>query len=381
MLTHIALFAQVQSYLVLLNRQRVERTQSYARHLSHSPPAYGSQSQYAIPEHPTHQAPLRGRALVINSSIHILQTFMFFRHRNAGVLMCWSIGQQAFNACMIILLDAWETESGKNNQWLVEQAFGVFQELNGNGVHRLAELAVQRISAALSSLRQRQQGKDDKMAVRRRASEQSQEQLRLDTASMTDWAGDTVMGNTGMFLLEDPGLQSYHPQANLFRPLGWNMAGSAHPTKQSTSPTPNIPSPIVPVSQVTAAPFPIMTAPPFPATTQVPVTNSPYAVGLQPRLTSAQRRPRHGHPPYQSAPSGQYQQQQQMSQQQQAMFTPVNAGMQYQGQITQQMPQQAFAQARRSHGSSSSQQSGSAGNGSRGPHRLDRTPRSQQRRR
>jgi hypothetical protein len=29
---------------------------------------------------------------------------------------------------------------------------------------------------------------------------------------MTDFSSGTAMGNTGMFLLEDPGSQFYHPQ-------------------------------------------------------------------------------------------------------------------------------------------------------------------------
>ena len=335
-------------------------------------------SQYSAPDQPTHQAPVRGRALVINSSVSILQTFLFFYHRNPAVLMCWSIGQQAFNACMILLLDAWETESGENNAWLADQVYAVFRQLQINGVHRLAELAAQRIEAAIISLRnKREERQDAKVAMSRRASEHSQPQLHLDTASMTDWTGDTVMGNTGMFLLEDPGLQ--YPQASPFTPLGWNMAGSQPSAHSTTSSTPAVQSPsIIPVSQVTAAPFPIMTSPPFvTGAGAIPVTNSPYAVGLQPRLTSTQRRSsssaRQGH--YPTYPP-QYQQQTMP----QAMFTPVNAGMPaYQGGI-QQMSPQVFAQGRRASGSQVSGVPGQ-GNGTRAPQRVDRSARSQQRRR
>ena len=317
---------------------------------------------------------------MINSSICIIKAFMFFRYRNPGVLICWSIGQQAFNACMILLLDALETETSTND-WLVEQAFVVFQELEQNGVHRLAELAVQRISEGLVKLNQMRQDAKQQLALSRRASEQSQPQLALDTASMMDWASDTVMGNTGMFLLEDPGLQSYHPQANPFRPLSWAMAGtasSAHPSSahsQTSSTPPNMLSPVVPVSQVTAAPFPIMTSPPFMSMSgagAIPVTNSPYAVGLQPRLTGLQqqRRPasssRHGHPVYHGLPTGSYMPE---GPQQQA-FTAINTGMPYGGQVPQQP---GYGTAPRPQQGSISRQGSN--------HRLDRTPRSQQRRR
>lgn len=344
-----ALYAQVQSYLVLLNRQRVERTQSYTHQApSQSPP---STTHHHHPHHQTHKqiyphppptqptqpqttTPIRGRPLVINSSISLIKAFMFFRYRSPGVLISWALGQQAFNACMILLLDALENattstadENGSGgNEWLVEQAFVVFRELEANGVHRLAELAVGRLSEGLMRLgqvraereRRRESGQDVALGGLQGIAQHSQSQtpmLGLNAASMMDWTGEgeSVMGQTGMFLLEDHGLQSYHPSAPpAFRPLSWAMAGSGTPTAttpagpstSSTSPTPygTGVSPVVPVSQVTAAPFPIMTAPPFiPAGgVAIPVTNSPFAVGLQPRLTGfQQQQQQQAHAPYQ----------------------------------------------------------------------------------
>lgn len=236
-------------------------------------------------EHPVHPAPLRGRALVINSCVQLLQAFMFFYHRNPAVLICWTMGQQAFNACMILILDAWETEH-EQNEWLVENAYVVFLELQNNGVHKLAEVAVRRISDGLAMLGQRKQQRErqrEQAAMSRRQSGYTP-QLQIDTASMTDFSNDAVMGNTGMFLLEDPGLQSYVPSA--FAPLGWNMVGgnnSGHPSNPSNPTTPNIPSPIVPVSQVTAAPFPVMCSPPF----MSPVVTLPPSYGTAPPATQA----------------------------------------------------------------------------------------------
>lgn len=283
---------------------------------------------------------------------------------------------------MILLLDALETENSTND-WLVEQAFVVFQQLEANGVHRLAELAVQRISEGLVKLRQVRMDAKQQLAMSRRASEQSyaqqQPQLTIDTASM-DWSSsDTVMGNTGIFLLEDHGLQSYQPNINTFRPLSWTMAGM-HSNQQSASSTPNtVLSPMVPVSQVTAAPFPIMTSPPFMGSTAgaLPVTNSPYAVGLQPRLTGMQQQQHPGRrlPPYHGLPSVseaymyETHLQQPPPQQQQNAFTAVNAGqMGYLGPAYVQGQGQR-QRSRHSHGSNS------------GQHRSERTPRSQQRRR
>lgn len=260
------LYAKVQSFLILLNRQRLERTQG--AHSEPSPP--GSMAPPPRPQpvmtssmygdQPLHPAPLRGRSLVVNSSIALVNAFMFFHYRRPQVLICWTMAQQCFNACMILILDAWETEN-ENNLWLVNQAFAVFQQLDNNGVHKLAGLAVARISTGLAVLEQRRNERKQQAAASRGVSGYHP-QLQIDTASMSDFQNDTVMGNTGMFLLEDTGLQSFDPMA--FAPLGWNMAGSAHASSHSSHPTtPNIPSPMIPISQVTAAPFPVVTAPPY----------------------------------------------------------------------------------------------------------------------
>lgn len=240
----------------------------------------------------------RGRELVINSSMQILKAFMFFHSRNPGVLICWTMGQQAFNACMILLLDAWETDSDLN-LWLVEQVFVVFRELEKHGVHTLADVAAQRISDWYLKIGQRYEERRNSIATgsvsSRRSSTQQQQMMQpslaLDTATMSDWSGDTVMGNTGMFLLEDPGLQAFLPSS--FQPLGWNMADISPATRHSYPPTPHVRSPTttIPVSQVAAAPFPLVATAPFMSSpTTIPVTNSPFAVGLQPRMPTNPRR-------------------------------------------------------------------------------------------
>lgn len=315
-------------------------------------------------DQPLHPAPLRGRSLVVNSSIALVNAFMFFHYRRPQVLICWTMGQQCFNACMILILDAWETEN-ENNLWLVNQAFAVFQRLDNNGVHKLAGLAVARISTGLAVLEQRRN-------ERQVASRGYQPQLQIDTASMSDFHNDTVMGNTGMFLLEDTGLQSFDQMA--FVPLGWNMAGSA---RASNPTTPNIPSPMIPISQVTAAPFPVVTAPPYITTTTMMATGS-----YMPTHHPMQQQYRtHGLP----GRAGQ----------QQAAFTPINTNLPLQQPIHQQRQQlspveqavvqnqQSFSQVRgsRHHNPHRSNSGGhQQGAGPRGIHRPERSSKSSQRR-
>lgn len=332
-------------------------------------------------DQPLHPAPLRGRSLVVNSSIALVNAFMFFHYRRPQVLICWTMGQQCFNACMILILDAWETEN-ENNLWLVNQAFAVFQQLDNNGVHKLAGLAVARISTGLAVLEQRRNERKQQAAASRGMSGY-QPQLQIDTASISDFHSDTVMGNTGMFLLEDTGVQSFDPMA--FAPLGWNMAGSGHPSHSSNPTTPNIPSPMIPISQVSAAPFPVVTAPPY---TTNGMMSGPYMTHLPPHIDQQQQQQYH-RPPTAGPPgrSGQ-----------QAAFTPINTNLSLQGQqqqpqkqqqqplshqrqqlspVEQAVAQQSFSQVRgprHSHGHRG------IGARPRGIHRPERVPKSSQRR-
>jgi hypothetical protein len=382
------LFAKVQSFIILLNRQRIERTQHMPG--ERSPPGsmmppsrhQMASSAYGGLEHPVaSEPPVRGRDLVLNSSKSILKAFIFLQRRRPAVLICWTMAQQAFNACMILILEAWET-GDDHDFWLVDQAFIVFQELEKNRLHKLAGLAVERISDGIGQLGQRRQERERQAAASRRSSAQ-QPALMIDTAMM-DWSNEGVMGNTGMFLLEDPGLQSFTPPA--FQPLAWNMTGTTHTSNPAT---PGIPSP-VPVSQVTAAPFPVMTSSYI--SSAIPVTNSPFAIGLQPRMPSIHQH-HHRRPQLSSRQSHLQQQDPDYFQQQMGgpqAFTPINPSMTATGLPMQQtthhhsQPQsqqqhhsshghQSFSQVRgprHSHHSGSS----SAGGGPRGVHKVERHP-------
>ena len=195
-----------------------------------------------------------------------------------------------------------------------------------------------------------------------------------------------------MFLLEDSGLQTYQPSS--FQPLSWSIpggnvsAGSAHPSGASRPPSPSIPPPppppAVPVSNITVAPFPVMSPPYVP--TSIPVTNSPYSLGLQPRMpmlrnNSGARRPLsahqsgrvgpgsgHGHPSTMQDPG----------------FTPINphAGpamlppQASSSSSSSPSSRQQYVHSQMRHGDGGVDESAAR---SRHTHRLDRVPRSQQR--
>jgi hypothetical protein len=212
------------------------------------------------------------------------------------MLICWTMGQQAFNAAMILLLDNLET-GNDSNWWMVEQAYAVFVQLSKDGVHSLAQLAQERMYGIMEQIKQR-----DEERARRASDLMRQPMLAPDTAPMMDVGGDTVMSSTGMFLLEDHGLQSTATQYPGFRSWGWTMAAesSAHPSNPSGPPTPEITSSMIPVSEISAAPFPVLATAPI----------TPFAIGLQPRMAPVQ----HTHIPIPDYSWHQQQQQQPMMQ-------------------------------------------------------------------
>ncbi|KAF2815918.1 uncharacterized protein BDZ99DRAFT_362677, partial [Mytilinidion resinicola] len=143
----------------------------------------------------------------------------------AAALLCWTMGQQAFNSCMILLTDALETGALAHVPQ-VERAYAVFVELEKLGIHKLAGLAVERVSWGLAELGKRQiqqRAESSRGATMGEASgsgaAEGSRQRVLDVPEHSP--SDTVMGNTGMYLLEDPGLQSFSPES--FQPLGWEM--------------------------------------------------------------------------------------------------------------------------------------------------------------
>lgn len=140
-----------------------------------------------------------------------------------AALINWAMGQQAFNASMLLLLDALETNDLRHIG-RVEQAYAVFVELEQNAVHRIAGLAVERVSWGLDVLRKRAMG-------------QQQELDEKGRAARPAGIDDAVMGNTGMFLLEDTGLQGFVPDG--FAPLRWDMTSGP---EIHSSPTPRKPS-------------------------------------------------------------------------------------------------------------------------------------------
>jgi hypothetical protein len=133
------------------------------------------------------------------------------------------MGQQAFNSCMILLLDALEQGRVTSGACKVEKASVIFQALRS--VHKLAGLAVEKISWGLEELRnvterspvphesREYYGDDDKM-------QGVGSKVRQGSRAMYE---ETVMGATGMLLLEDPGLQKFDPEP--FAPIAWNIAG------------------------------------------------------------------------------------------------------------------------------------------------------------
>ena len=149
---------------------------------------------------------------------------------------------------MILLLDAIETgptELSRNNVSKVHVCWRVFKGLEEQGVHKLAVLARRRVGEGLGRVhetwttkdtdRRGEAGRDagngntsgaSKAGINRMKAAQMGGRASYenghDVPDMLGY-GDAVMGNTGMLLLEDPGLQAFRPEG--FVPLKWDMVG------------------------------------------------------------------------------------------------------------------------------------------------------------
>ncbi|KAH8723753.1 hypothetical protein GQ44DRAFT_773629 [Phaeosphaeriaceae sp. PMI808] len=225
-------YCKAHTYLILLNRQRLEKYTIHPcgpnlknsaltfRLVNRTPLSRASPTS-------TGNASLCGRTLVLASSENVLEAFLYFYKRVPAALISWTMGQQAFNACMILLLDAIELKSVTSGMSKVEEAYVIFLDLQRG--HRLAILAVKRISWGLKELDNivkfptgrpsppESFGGDVEMQ-----GTQSEAKRDLHTRST-----DMVMNATGMLLLEDPGLQSFVPEA--FAPIAWNLEGIQPP--------------------------------------------------------------------------------------------------------------------------------------------------------
>ncbi|RMZ68569.1 fungal specific transcription factor [Pyrenophora seminiperda CCB06] len=237
-------YCKTHTYLILLNRQRIEKhtspsavlnstaTISSFIALDYTPSIYPSQAR-------TMKASLRGRSLVIASSENIIAAFLFFYRREPSALIDWTIGQQAFNSCMILLLDAIERRVVTVGSSKAEEALNVFKILDEKNVHKLAGRAVERIEKGLKQLH-------DTVTQLNSRDYQSRAQRGINTISlgaedneaMAGFGGvDTVMSCTGMLLVEDAGLQAFEKES--FSPTIWGIPGPPTVSKQEFQTAPH----------------------------------------------------------------------------------------------------------------------------------------------
>lgn len=184
-----AFHGKTHNMILLLNRQRIENT------LNTNAPA-----PFMKRDPDEGHIAARGRERVLQSSRALLHAFEFFHSRVRAALICWTIGQQAFNAAMILVLSMFETKDPQDLH-IVQLAMSTFHEMSRLGVHKLAGPALEKLTTLM---REFQAG---------------------------EAAKEKVMGNNGMFLLEDPGLQGFKEE---FSPLHFEMAGGPIPQDRPT---------------------------------------------------------------------------------------------------------------------------------------------------
>ncbi|KAI5240746.1 hypothetical protein E4T42_08290 [Aureobasidium subglaciale] len=243
-------YCSIHNYIILLNRQRIENNRSVPEYRPRSP---RSRQFSAVPEfflqttsHTSSPSPTipRGRPLVIDSCLALLDAFLFFYKRVPSALVDWTIGQQAFNACMILLLDGIDSDSIANIG-RVETAYSIFVEMDKAGMHQLTGLATSRIAQGLDQLKQAFEA--HKMSINTEAISHMNVQhshngtpenpfdRSMDQRLRSHgFSQDSVMGATGMFLLEDHGLQT-----NLVRTEASGSLNGASAPKVTVAPAPD----------------------------------------------------------------------------------------------------------------------------------------------
>ncbi|KAI4850334.1 hypothetical protein E4T44_02811 [Aureobasidium sp. EXF-8845] len=151
-------YCSIHNYVILLNRQRIENNRNSP---DYRPPSPKLRQFSIVPEpffkpttHPSSpiSSILRGRPLVIDSCLALLDAFCFFHKRVPSALVDWTIGQQAFNACMILLLDAFDCESLDHIE-RVEAAYMIFVEMDQAKMHQLTGLAMSQIGEGITYVR------------------------------------------------------------------------------------------------------------------------------------------------------------------------------------------------------------------------------------
>ena len=168
------LHAKAHNFLISLNRRRVE---NYRRGSEGS-----RMTMLQTPLVTDVAGVIRGRPRVLESCRALLDAFEFFHTRLRAGMICWTMGQMAFNASMLLTLSMLET--GETQDLLpVQHAYSTFLEMNKLGIHKLAGAAVERLGRLMKEFR------------------------------TEDSANETVMGQQGMMLLEDPGSHNSIPES------------------------------------------------------------------------------------------------------------------------------------------------------------------------
>ena len=186
------LHAKAHNFLILLNRRRSETLRRNSEN-SRINVVY-------MPADTDCTGVMRGRPRVLESCRALLHAFEFYQTRLRAAMICWTMGQMAFNASMLLTLSMLET--GETQDLLpVQHAYSTFLEMNKLGVHKLAGAAVERLGRLMKEFR------------------------------TEDSANETVMGPGGMMLLEDPGSHKIGPESY----SGYTTCSSSPGTPQKTS--------------------------------------------------------------------------------------------------------------------------------------------------
>ncbi|KAL2003064.1 hypothetical protein VTN02DRAFT_5142 [Thermoascus thermophilus] len=199
---HAAVFhCYIHNYLILLNRKR-----------------QGSAAGRGRPKKHSDDRPERGYATVISSCHEVLRTFFYCRKNIPISLVHWSLGQQAFNAAMLLTLNMLERRpSNRADYEAVASAYNIFREMQEKSVSRPAKIAVERLKGVLDAVTAMQ---NNDYAHHQQQQQQQQQPPPPPKLRETE----TVMSNRGMILIEDPEIRVTGSNGNVYyAPTGFRL--------------------------------------------------------------------------------------------------------------------------------------------------------------
>ncbi|PSK60327.1 hypothetical protein B9Z65_477 [Elsinoe australis] len=211
------IYSNVHSYLILLNRQRLEGGAGSARGSFSASSTSTSQSSDATFSRSNDLVQSKAWANILDSCKVVLDVFQYLHIHQQSALIDWAIKHQALTAAHILLTDI-QSRQILAQQEYVESAVAIFRDLAESKHDEMSKTAVSRLSERFQQIKAAEQQRRSSIATIPFPDYYSDGQdirrdSQLSTSAAQQYTGsgyqlddlkspkspDTVMGNTNVF--------------------------------------------------------------------------------------------------------------------------------------------------------------------------------------